>query len=394
MACADLAILGQKLTFTLNIKDSNGTPVDADSAPSYSVYEDETGTAILSGTMTLLDDAGTTGFYSEQLDITSANGFERYKSYSIRSTATISGTDYTHVDSFLCLGGSDTFTATTGALTTYANLISYADIAEGTDETLLTALINRATSAIQKYCDRTFISASYCEFHDGDGTTDILVDEYPIISVEMLAVGRIDAVALKNTSADAYNAYVQVDSTDMKLIVSGGTNAGTSTLTLGDYSTLNALITAITALDKGWSASLQTSIYSNWGPSELYPIDGAGCLSNSTVGQSNIAYLQIPNAPEYNYRVQKETGIITRNLSFPKGIQNIMVKYAAGYETTPADLEQICIDLVLNWYYARKREKGLLKERIGDYSYEVQANTKGMPNDIKNRLVSWQKKPL
>lgn len=81
------------LTFTANTHDpTNGSASDIDgtaSGPDYYVYEDETGTAILSGQMAKLDDTNTTGFYSEQLTLSSANGFENGKSYSIYIEATV-----------------------------------------------------------------------------------------------------------------------------------------------------------------------------------------------------------------------------------------------------------------------------------------------------------------
>jgi hypothetical protein len=54
------------------------------------VYEDETGTAILTGSMAKLDDANTTGHYSEQITLSAANGFEKGKSYNIYVTAAVS----------------------------------------------------------------------------------------------------------------------------------------------------------------------------------------------------------------------------------------------------------------------------------------------------------------
>ena len=66
-----------------------GAATDADSVPSYRIYEDETGTAILSGTMALLDSSNTTGFYSEQITLSAANGFEKGKSYAIYIQATV-----------------------------------------------------------------------------------------------------------------------------------------------------------------------------------------------------------------------------------------------------------------------------------------------------------------
>ena len=78
------------LTFTVTTHSaSTGALTDADSVPTYRVYEDETGTAILTGSMAKLDDTNTTGHYSEQLTLSAANGFEQGKSYNIYVTATV-----------------------------------------------------------------------------------------------------------------------------------------------------------------------------------------------------------------------------------------------------------------------------------------------------------------
>jgi hypothetical protein len=78
------------LTFSVNThRVDTGAAADADSAPTYRVYEDETGTPILTGTMALLDDANTLGQYSEQITLSAANGLERGKCYTIRIAATV-----------------------------------------------------------------------------------------------------------------------------------------------------------------------------------------------------------------------------------------------------------------------------------------------------------------
>ena len=78
------------MTFSITTHDPDtGVLTDADAAPSYRIYEDETGTAILTGTMAKLDDANTTGFYTEQVACTVANGFEDDKSYTIYIEATV-----------------------------------------------------------------------------------------------------------------------------------------------------------------------------------------------------------------------------------------------------------------------------------------------------------------
>ena len=90
MGCQTQCSLGSSLTFSICTHDPDtGTLTDADSAPTYRVYEDETSTPILTGTMAKLDDANTTGFYSEQIACTAANGFELNKSYNIYIEATV-----------------------------------------------------------------------------------------------------------------------------------------------------------------------------------------------------------------------------------------------------------------------------------------------------------------
>jgi hypothetical protein len=78
------------LTFTaITHRFDTGALTDADAVPAYRIYEDETGTAILTGNTAKLDDASTTGFYSEQITLSAANGFEAGKSYSIYVTAAV-----------------------------------------------------------------------------------------------------------------------------------------------------------------------------------------------------------------------------------------------------------------------------------------------------------------
>jgi hypothetical protein len=78
------------LTFSVTThRFDTGALTDADGVPTYRVYEDETGTAILTGSMAKLDDANTTGFYSEQLTLSAANGFEAGKSYNVYVSAAV-----------------------------------------------------------------------------------------------------------------------------------------------------------------------------------------------------------------------------------------------------------------------------------------------------------------
>ncbi len=89
------------LTFVCNThRFDTGVATDADSAPTYRIYEDETATPILTGSLALLDSANTAGFYSERVQLTAANGLERGKTYTIYISATVNSVESTISHSF------------------------------------------------------------------------------------------------------------------------------------------------------------------------------------------------------------------------------------------------------------------------------------------------------
>jgi len=86
--------LGQQIIDkTLTVSFTNEDSTDCDSVPTFEVYEDENGTAIASGSMAKLNDAGTIGFYSELLTLSAANGYETGKSYSMLMECAVSATN-------------------------------------------------------------------------------------------------------------------------------------------------------------------------------------------------------------------------------------------------------------------------------------------------------------
>ncbi len=93
--------IDDNLTFYCNTHTAaTGAETDGDSAPTYRVYENETATPILTGTMALLDGDNTVGFYSEQITLSAANGFEKGKCYAIRISATVATIAGSTVDTF------------------------------------------------------------------------------------------------------------------------------------------------------------------------------------------------------------------------------------------------------------------------------------------------------
>jgi len=92
MGCPAEVAIEDNLVFSVCSHDPDtGVLTDADAVPSYRLYEDETGTPILTGNMDKIDDANTTGFYTELIACTLANGFESGKSYTIYITGAVDG---------------------------------------------------------------------------------------------------------------------------------------------------------------------------------------------------------------------------------------------------------------------------------------------------------------
>jgi len=129
MGCPASVTIGDNLVFSICTHDPDtGVLTDADANPSYRVYEDETATPILTGTMSKLDDDNTTGFYTESIACTAANGFEDGKTYTIYIEATVDsdtgGISYgfkAETDVVTALGTGSTLTALiTADIYTYA----------------------------------------------------------------------------------------------------------------------------------------------------------------------------------------------------------------------------------------------------------------------------------
>lgn len=179
MGCQSSAIVGNNLTFSVCTHDPDtGILTDAATDPAYRVYEDETATAILTGSMSKLDDANTTGFYTESIACTTGNGFESGKSYTIYIEATVSGN----------MGGiSYGFTATT--LEEIADAILSRDVSN----VEVTAAIHSLTTAILKAVSRVEDDGGILRTYRTDGLTQqmaqVISTDADNLPIDSLSVG-------------------------------------------------------------------------------------------------------------------------------------------------------------------------------------------------------------
>lgn len=104
--------LNEYLILTANTHDpATGAAQDADSDPTYRIYEDGNPVPIATGTLSIFDNGNTTGLYVDRIQLTAAAGYENGKAYSAYITATVNGITGTITHTFKVDSGSATFPA-------------------------------------------------------------------------------------------------------------------------------------------------------------------------------------------------------------------------------------------------------------------------------------------
>lgn len=143
------------LTFTSNThRFDTGAGTDGDDVPAYRVYENETSTPILTGSMAKLDDANTIGFYSEQITLSAANGFEVGKSYAIYISGAVNSVTATESHNFKVVASSVTIATGGIASTSFAsgaidaaaiaaNAIGASELAQDAAQEIADEVLNR-----------------------------------------------------------------------------------------------------------------------------------------------------------------------------------------------------------------------------------------------------------
>lgn len=249
--------------------------------------------------------------------------------------------------------------ATTYDLITLEEYRDYANISNGDDDDVYQALIGRASTFIEKYTRRNFLSRSYIhERYDGDGGDYLQLENYPITAVERLSIGTLDAIRIYYASSTVFNAYARVSTTGVTLVVEG--TAG-SELTFVAYPTLLTMANAING-QASWTGSVGNTDYNSWPSSLIYS-------QQNVYAVETYGYLKVPDEPIYDYEVDANKGLINYSSGFDSGVQNIFVTYTGGFSAVPDTIKQACCELVKFKFDQSKLDQNLKSESMGDYSY-------------------------
>lgn len=245
------------------------------------------------------------------------------------------------------------------------------------DNTVAQDVLDASAALIQKWCNRTFAVTSYDELYDGQGTYNLLLDNYPIVYVDRIMYNYSNMLMIRNTDNTRTRASFRLDGTtdvppkpnNLYLVdVKNGVTTTNTVTIAGNNSiqTYNDLATAINAFSaSGWNA-VGLGTYGTFAMSECRPPQGADeCRWFGAAYLKQHAF----GFPDYTFR--QETGEVVAPLGFTRGYQNYRVVYNAGFSTIPNEVVQACAELAVASYQASRDSvnSNLSNQNIGGYSY-------------------------
>jgi len=283
----------------------------------------------------------------------------------------------------------------TTAITDLPSLKRYLRITNTSDDRLLVELLDAATSRIQEFTQRTFVSDDFIEFQDGSGSSSIYLDNYPVTAVRRIGWNRKNALLITaNTSSDL-RATAEVSDTAIVLKRWDSVGASTETsIDFADYLTTALMATQITTVS-GWTATADETVLCD----ELMRQGGTDATSGA-----QFYYLDSTDA---DYRVDEKTGRIDligapsetawypydpNAMTFPRGSRNVYVDYTAGYAqaSVPNALQEIAWELVAAAYHGGQHDPTIASESLDGYSYSTR-NAMELRDDQMRRMDIWRR---
>jgi hypothetical protein len=254
-------------------------------------------------------------------------------------------------------------------IATLAEFKIHMDIAETDDsqDVLLNQYLTAVDGLFNALADYEFDSTTYVnQEYNGTGGPRLWLKHIPVTAITQISTGRIPAIRIKNTSSDAQRATIDIDVSAELLYyaIIGGTNATVRTsidLTDAGSDTLAELITTINALGKGWSAEIAETSLNSILSTELVEVMGLNCGVPRRGGSAQLQDLEIPDTPlGAEIRIEDpEMGTLNYPGGFPKGINNVIVSFTAGYTsaTMPNELK-VAVMVGAQALYIRGEEDG------------------------------------
>lgn len=260
------------------------------------------------------------------------------------------------------------------------------DLSAGDPTAIVLELRDAVEKYVQRFCGRTFESTAHSlEEYDGRGYEIINLRNYPIISLDRVALGRLDIISVKNSGMYEHTASVSVTSTGLRLVYDGVAN---TTVTWVANTTLSAVVAAVNALGSGWTAQMSVTGYDSRRSSDLISCFGRSCSEGRWV------YLQIPQEAEWDVEVYADWGQIRRIGGFPRGSRNVLVDYTAGYAAAdmPEDLA-LAVKVLTKHFWLRRDEENWGASSYSAGELSVTFEKEPIPKEVKDVLDRYRRRP-
>ena len=259
------------------------------------------------------------------------------------------------------------------ALTTVEAVKTYMGITSSTDDSLIETLVNNVSDQIENWCDRKLVSQTFSEYIDARGTRSLLVENPPIVSVDLIAYGARDSMSVSSSDSTDLLATVAVEESQIRLVRTASDGSTTTTnWAFASNLTTSLLVTRINSTT-GFSATLNYNA-----PSYTLHRMGGRNVVDAT------AQLTVTSDDENEYRVDYDRGLIHLRADafprfaekrftnrFPDAFQSVYVRYVGGYSTIPNGLVQAAFELISDAFRGRDRDRNISGEGVGDYNYSL-----------------------
>jgi hypothetical protein len=226
------------------------------------------------------------------------------------------------------------------------------------ENTTLDALIAAVSAAIERWCRRSFVSTSNDEVYDGCERAELILQHFPVLSVERVASSPTPVLHVQNGSASIQRATVQVTATGLNLTRVASGVATTDTVTFAGNATLADLAAAIVALGNGWSASVASDEAAALASADLRALQGAFAAKDAA------AELAIHVRELTDFEIDAARGILQRDCGWNGPPRGWRVIYTAGYASAPEDIQEACAEWVATFFWQTKRDPGLAQETV------------------------------
>ena len=275
-------------------------------------------------------------------------------------------------------------------------------------DALIAALIPQISDQIAHYLKRDLAVTTYLSWVDGTGSPILRLEQWPILSLYQVFLGKETAGYVENTSTAVSRASVSFDGTNLSLTeISTAGVVKTTDLPVGTSKVLSSLKAAVEAVS-GWTMTLNSSDYEGEPTSMLRPLYAQSAVDPDTadlvlpdnpvavkvIAEDMIELLQSGSDPigfgggSIVEGFDATTGI---GPGFPSGSANVLVWYKAGYTlpsdasgeteasdgTLPPGLALLVHQILQDVLSSTKYNSNLSSESIGGYSYSLSAQEKG-----------------